>query len=81
MKCMIHKNTLENHKSASGKAVYLTVTYGGFNTGKSVEWFPISQLTISKPNELGWSEVSIPEWLIHQKHIENGAFEEMEVAE
>lgn len=81
MKCMIHKNTLESHKSASGKAIYLTITYGGFNTGKKQEWFPLSQLTISEPNDCGWSELNIPDWLIDQKHIGNGAFEEAEVAE
>ena len=80
MKYMIHKNTLENHRSESGKAIYLTITYGGFNTGKKREWFPLSQLTISQPNECGWAEVNIPDWLIEQKHIGNGSFEEAEVA-
>ena len=79
MKCKIHRSTIEGHKSQSGKALYLTVTYGGFNTGKSREWFPISQITISEYNDCGWAEVTIPDWLIQQKHIGNGAFEEAEV--
>lgn len=79
MQGFIHQNTINNHKSKSGKALYLTVTYGGFNTGKKIEWFPLSKLTISTPNECGWSKITIPEWIINQKHINGGAFEEIEM--
>ena len=65
----IHTTTLETHKSASGKALYLTASYGGFNTGKSTEWFPISQLKISAPNECGWCEMEIPDWILKQKQF------------
>lgn len=85
MKFAIHTNTLDNHKSASGKALYLTHTYCGFNTGKSFEWFPLSQLKISSANECGWCDVDIPEWLLKQKGFLGyanelkGAFEEAEL--
>jgi len=69
MKFYIHTTTLENHKSTSGKALYLTVTYGGFNTGKSIEWFPMSQLKISQPNECGYCEMEIPDWILKQKQM------------
>ena len=69
MKFYIHTDTLKNHISASGKALYLTVTHGGFNTGKCVEWFPMSQLTTSEPNECGNCEMVIPEWILKQKQL------------
>jgi len=85
MKFYLHRNTLEDHKSASGKAIYFTHGYG-FNTGTSVEWFPLSQLKISKFNELGWAELEIPDWILKQKSILGyggslkGSFVELEVA-
>lgn len=65
----ISASTLETHRSESGKAIYLTVSCGGFNTGKRIEWFPISQLDIGNPNECGWCKVVIPEWILKQKQM------------
>lgn len=85
MKFYIHENTLNNQKSQSGKAIYFTHTFGGFNTGRTHEWFPFSQLKISAFNECGWAEVEIPDWLLNQKGLLGyagtlkGGFEELEI--
>lgn len=84
MKFWIHKNTLDNHKSTTGKAIYFTVTYGGFNTGNCREWFPMSQLKIGSDfNECGYTTLEIPEWILKQKGLLNysglrGSFEELD---
>lgn len=68
MKFYIHQNTINSQKSESGKAIYLTHSYDlGFH--EIHHWFPLSQLTISEPNECGWAEVEIPDWILKQKHL------------
>ena len=86
MKFYIHKNTLNTNKSNSGKAIFFTHSYGGFNTGKEQVWFPLSQLEIDKFNDVGWAKVNIPDWLLKQKGYLNsgslkGNFEELECSE
>lgn len=85
MKFYIHRNTIENHKSASGKAIYFTHSFGGFNTGKSIQWFPLSQLKIGEFNDVDWAELEIPDWILKQKSLLGyggslkGGFEEIDV--
>lgn len=85
MKFYIHENTLKNQKSQSGKAIYFTHSYCGFNTGKTHEWFPLSQLKIGEFNDCGWAELEIPDWILKQKQLLGyagclkGGFEELEV--
>jgi len=86
MKFSIHRNTIDTHKSSSGKAIYFNTSYAGFNTGRSVVWFPISQLKFHKDeNECGWSTLEIPDWLLKSKGFLgyadslNVGFEELEV--
>lgn len=84
MRFYIHENTLKNNKSASGKAIYFTHSYGGFNSGKSFEWFPLSQLTIGNFNDVGWATIDIPDWILKQKNFISygslvGCFEELEI--
>ena len=86
MKFYIHINTFNTHKSNSGKAIFFTHSYGGFNTGKEQVWFPLSQLEIDKFNDVGWAKVNIPDWLLNQKGYLNsgslrGNFEELEWSE
>lgn len=63
----IHTETIKRHTSSSGKAIYLTADFGGLGQGR--EWFPLSQLKIGKPNELGYSTVEIPDWILRQKQM------------
>lgn len=79
MKFFIHQNTLNNHKSESGKAIYFTISTQGFNSSRHIEWFPLSQLRISeKANENGWYGIEIPDWLLNKK-VKNQSIEELEV--
>lgn len=76
MKFYIHEETVKNHKSNSGKAIYFTPNYY-----KAVpDWFPLSQLKIGNYNECGWAIVDIPDWLIRQKGNTKG-YRELEVCE
>ena len=74
----IHQNTVMNHKSASGKAIYLTVRFGTSESHDSVVWLPMSQLKFGEFNECGWAEVSIPDWLIHKNNLTRAAFIELQ---
>ena len=74
----IHKNTLDNHKSASGKALYLTVRHGTSEAHDSITWLPISQLKFGEFNECGWAEIYIPDWLIRKNGLQKAAFIELE---
>lgn len=78
MKKFIHQNTIENHKSASGKALYLTVRFGTSSIHDRTIWFPMSQLKIGEANECGWSMIEIPDWLIKKNSLERAAFIELE---
>ena len=82
----IHENTLKSNKSSSGKAIFFTHTFCGFNSGKEQAWFPLSQLKIGNFNDVGWATLEIPNWLLRQKGYMNhgtlkGAFEELEWGE
>lgn len=77
----IHKETLENHKSASGKAIYLTVRFGTSAIHDSIVWMPVSQLKVGEFNECGWALVEIPDWLIKKNGLERAGFVELEAAE
>lgn len=74
----IHQNTVNNHKSASGKAIYLTVRFGLSDLHDTTVWLPMSQLNISEPNECGWSKIDIPDWLIRKNNLQKAAFIELE---
>lgn len=74
----IHKNTVDNHKSASGKALYLTVRFGTSAIHDSIIWLPISQLSIGEYNECGWARIEIPEWLIKKNNLNKAGFVELE---
>lgn len=77
MRFWIHNNTLQNNISDSGKAIYFTISSEGFNTGKHREWFPLSQIKISKnETDCGWHIIEIPEWLLKQK-VKNQGIEEL----
>ena len=73
-----HKNTVDNHKSASGKALYLTVRFGTSAIHDSIIWLPISQLSIGEYNECGWARIEIPEWLIKKNNLTRAGFVELE---
>lgn len=74
----IHKNTVDNHKSASGKALYLTVRFGTSAIHDSIVWLPVSQLSIGEYNECGWAKIEIPEWLIKKNNLTRAGFVELE---
>ena len=68
MKFWIHKNTIESHISASGKAIYFTYTEDDEHYGR--EWFPISKCKMPREksfNEEGWAIIDLPEWAMNQK--------------
>lgn len=86
MRFYIHENTYKNNKSDSGKAIYFTHSYSGLNSGRTIEWFPISQITIGIFNEVGWASIDIPDWLLTSKSLMvcgslSGGFEELEFDE
>ena len=74
----IHQNTVNNHKSASGKAVYLTVRFGTSESHDQTVWFPMSQLKIGEFNDCGWAEIEIPDWLIRKNKLMRAAFIELQ---
>lgn len=74
----IHKNTLDNHVSASGKAIYFTVRFGTSAIHDRVTWLPMSQLKIGDFNECGWAKIDIPDWLINKNGLKNAGFVELE---
>ena len=75
----IHEETLKNHISASGKAIYFTVRRGG-TTARHDEiiWLPLSQLKIGELNECGWAKIEIPYWLIKKNSLEKAGFVELQ---
>lgn len=78
MKYFIHENTLKDHKSASGKAIYLTVRFGTSDIHDSIKWFPLSQMRFGEVNEVGWMPVEIPDWLIRKNGLERASFIELQ---
>lgn len=78
MRMMIHENTVENHKSASGKAIYFTARFGTSQIHDRPVWFPMSQLKIGKFNDVGWAIIEIPDWLIRKNCLNNAALVELE---
>lgn len=74
----IHRNTLNGHKSASGKAIYFTVRFGTSAIHDSITWLPISQLKIGEFNECGWARIEIPDWLIRKNSLTKASFVELE---
>ena len=77
MVAYIHENTWNNHKSASGKAIYLTVRFGTSSIHDSYTWLSVSQLKLDKFNEVGWARMEIPDWLIRKNGLQNAAFIEL----
>ena len=75
----IHENTVKAHTSSSGKAIWFTVAGGYTSANDWREWFPLSQLIIGKPNEVGWCEILIPFWILNQKQIPYSRLREIEV--
>ena len=75
----IHENTLKDHKSASGKAIYFTVRFGTSAIHDAIVWMPLSQLKIGNLNECGWAQIEIPQWLIRKNALEKAVFVELEV--
>ena len=75
----IHQNTVRDHQSASGKALYLTVRFGTSAINDRVIWLPLSQLKIGEANECGWSQIEIPDWLIKKNALQKASFVELEV--
>ena len=78
MKKYIHQNTVNGHRSESGKALYLTVRFGTSSINDRIVWLPMSQLKISEANECGWSLIEIPDWLIKKNSLQRAAFIELE---
>lgn len=74
----IHQNTVSNHRSASGKALYLTVRFGTSSINDRAIWLPLSQLKIGEANECGWSQIEIPDWLIKKNGLQRASFIELE---
>ena len=78
MRMMIHKNTIENHKSQTGKAIYLTARFGKSQINDRPIWLPLSQLKIGAYNECGWATIDIPDWLIKKNCLTKAALIELE---
>ena len=78
MRMAIHKNTIENQKSGSGKAIYLTARFGKSQIHDKPVWFPLSQLKIGEFNECGWATIDIPDWLLVKNCLTNAVFTELE---
>lgn len=76
----IHQNTISGHRSASGKALYLTVRFGTSAINDRIVWLPMSQLKIGEANECGWSQIEIPDWLIKKNSLQRASFIELEEA-
>ena len=74
----IHQNTWKNHRSESGKALYLTIRYGTSAIHDRTMWFPISQLKVGDFNECGWATIEIPDWLIRKNNLSKAIFVELE---
>ena len=78
MKYFIHENTLKDHKSASGKAIYFTARFGLTDRFNRTVWFPLSQMRFGEVNEVGWMPVEIPDWLIKKNDLQNATLEELQ---
>ena len=81
MKAYIHRNTVKQKASASGKAIYLTARFGKTNDFNKFVWFPVSQLKIGDFNSVGWATIEIPDWIIRKNCIQNACILELEGVE
>ena len=65
----IHKDTVSG---GSAKAICVTVDDGRWTSDRNGHlWIARSLCNISAPNEVGWCEIEVPEWVFTRERIDH----------